>query len=75
MSPREALEFIATHLNSEWPERCQENVRVARAVLTAAYVEHHTLAAVRLLAETHKNRGDDCGQLAHMVLEAIGPQA
>ena len=32
---REALERIAEHLSSDWPERCQENVRLARAALAA----------------------------------------
>lgn len=30
----EALEFAAEQLSSEWPERCQEIVRRARAALT-----------------------------------------
>jgi hypothetical protein len=32
---REALEFAAQHLSSDWPERCQEIVRRARAALSA----------------------------------------
>ena len=32
-SLRAALEFIAAHNSSNWPERCQENVRAAREVL------------------------------------------
>ena len=35
MSPTEALNFIAQTTSSDWPERCQENVRVARAALDA----------------------------------------
>ena len=31
---RKALEFIATHFSSEWPERCQSNVLTARKALT-----------------------------------------
>ncbi len=31
---REALEFAAQHLSSEWPERCQEIVRRAREALS-----------------------------------------
>lgn len=30
---REALEFAAEQLSSEWPERCQTNVLVARNAL------------------------------------------
>ncbi len=30
---RAALEFIATHQSSEWPERCRINVQTARAAL------------------------------------------
>lgn len=30
-----ALEFIATHDSSEWPERCRNNVQMARAVIAA----------------------------------------
>lgn len=33
---REALERIAQHSSSEWPERCQENVRTARTALAGA---------------------------------------
>ena len=29
---RKALEFIATHFSSDWPERCQSNVLTARKV-------------------------------------------
>lgn len=32
-SLRAALEFIAERNSSEWPERCQDNVRAAREVL------------------------------------------
>ena len=35
MNPTEALNFIAQTTSSDWPERCQENVRVARAALAA----------------------------------------
>ena len=31
---RSALEAIARHFNSDWPERCQSNVLTARAALT-----------------------------------------
>lgn len=30
---REALEFVARHKSSDWPERCQQMVNTARAVL------------------------------------------
>lgn len=30
---RAALEGIATHLDSDWPDRCQRHVRVARQAL------------------------------------------
>ena len=30
---REALEFVARHKSSDWPERCQQMVDMARAVL------------------------------------------
>jgi hypothetical protein len=30
---REAMDFIATHLSTDWPERCQSNVRAARRAL------------------------------------------
>lgn len=33
---REALEQIAQHSSSEWPERCQANVRAARYALAGA---------------------------------------
>ncbi len=32
---REALNFIATHFSTDWPERCQSNVLTARKVLGA----------------------------------------
>ncbi len=32
---REALEKIATSMSSDWPERCIENVRIARRALAA----------------------------------------
>ena len=31
---RSALEVIARHFSSDWPERCQSNVLTARAALT-----------------------------------------
>ncbi len=34
---RDALEFAAAHLSSEWPERCRETVRLARAALAGDY--------------------------------------
>lgn len=30
---REALEFVARHKSSDWPERCQQMVNVARNAL------------------------------------------
>lgn len=38
-SMRDALEFAAVTVSSEWPERCQEIVRRARAALTAPPAE------------------------------------
>lgn len=36
VDPRDAaLEFAAQHISSDWPERCQEIVRRARAALGA----------------------------------------
>ena len=32
-TPIEALQKIAEHLSSDWPDRCQANVRLARAAL------------------------------------------
>lgn len=38
----EALEFAARHLSSDWPEHCQQIVRMARAAL--AQKDHEKLA-------------------------------
>lgn len=52
-SERTALEFIAQHLSSDWPERCQENVRCARAALAATPEAPADLRVALLLAREY----------------------
>ena len=55
---RRALEFAAEHMHSDWPERCQEIVRRARAALS----EQPAVDPWRplgLTLEAALNRGDD----------------
>lgn len=54
MNPIEALNFIAQTMSSDWPERCQESVRVAREALaaTVAPAEPITVEAVAEVRDT-----------------------
>lgn len=61
-----ALEYAAEHLSSDWPERCQEIVRRARAALSErdpteqelrAAAHEFTVRADRLAATS--TRGED----------------
>ena len=56
---RDALEYAAEYLSSEWPERCQETVRRARAALASKPAEVEPQAQA---VPAEPLRCDGCGK-------------